>query len=167
MVVINELESRASIETPCRGFLFVDDSIEHISYANNLTLKFDSDLWGTAQRWGRFTWDDTISPTEVSAVLLAGKRIVVLQNEPGRSHQGATDSVTEGCNEHDRQGMHDDDTWIIEDIYPLPAGMNLRIMEYSIHYLQSTSYFGGRKTIHSMTGSVQAHKRENWLCPPS
>jgi hypothetical protein len=28
--------------------------------------------------------------------------------------------VTEGCNEHDRQGMHDDDTWIIEDIYPLP-----------------------------------------------
>ncbi|KAL9351155.1 hypothetical protein Peur_058410 [Populus x canadensis] len=38
VVVINELESRASIETPCRGLLFVDDSIEHISYANNLTL---------------------------------------------------------------------------------------------------------------------------------
>ncbi|KAL9388191.1 hypothetical protein Peur_021315 [Populus x canadensis] len=57
----------------------------------------------------------TISPTEVSAVLLAGKRIVALQNEPGRSHQGATDSVTEGWNEHDHQGMHDYDTWIIEE----------------------------------------------------
>ncbi|KAJ7002474.1 hypothetical protein NC653_007834 [Populus alba x Populus x berolinensis] len=66
VVAINELESRASIETPCRGLLLVDDSIEHISYANNLTLKFGSDLF------------------------------VVLQNEPRRSQQGATDSVIEG-----------------------------------------------------------------------
>jgi hypothetical protein len=69
VTVINEIESRATMITNCRT-IFFDYKIKDIPYEESFSFSFVPDVWGTTAYWCKFTWNDTMSRKEVSAVLL-------------------------------------------------------------------------------------------------
>ncbi|CAK7357201.1 unnamed protein product [Dovyalis caffra] len=69
VTVINEIEEGVPMETNCKT-LFNDKGLINITYGGSFSWDFVPDVWGTSSYWCKFTWNDTISKEEVSAILL-------------------------------------------------------------------------------------------------